>query len=383
MSAGADLRLYGGQAAARRVDQERRVPTREKAARTALWPPCRGLPALPGGLADGRKKGEGPNTMRATCWRLVLATCALGHVGADVNTDWRDGMAPKLDGPYCGQDNCYELLGVPRTAEPTEIRKAYRALAKEAHPDKNPNADRAQFQRIAAAYEVLMSESSRRAYDWGLDNPQILAFHLARYRPVRSIPNADVRLIIVLAALVVSALQWAYRTHNYARGRHLAKLQFHRRFEELYAAALAEVGVPAADAKRIVAEELEAVSKEEAKRAGKASAAKAAKKGAASAAAADAAKPPAASELSAPAAAALGTAEERLFLETGLCNLYTKPELSETFAVQLALSPVTLARWLAWYVRWLVMVRATPRCARRGAARARPLPLRCSRVRIV
>lgn len=291
---------------------------------------------------------------RAAARALALCAALAARAGADVNTDWREGMAPKLEGPYCGRANCYELLGVPRSAESAEIRKAYRALAKEAHPDKNPSADRAQFQRIASAYEVLMSEGSRRAYDWGLDNPQLLAFHLAQFRPIRQLPNADVRLILLLGVLVLSALQWTYRTHNYARGRLLAKLQLRRRFEELFAAALAEAGLPPAEAKAALAEQLEQLAKEEGARSGKAASPKPAKKVAAAVKAAAAAKPPAAP----PAVVrALASAEERLLVESGLCGVYLKPALLDMPIVQLALAPLTLARWLAWYVRWLVMVR--------------------------
>ncbi|KAG8460932.1 hypothetical protein KFE25_010683 [Diacronema lutheri] len=291
---------------------------------------------------------------RATCAACAVL-CALALVRADVNTEWREGMAPKLDGPYCGQANCYTLLGVPRTAEPAEIRKAYRALAKEAHPDKNPNADRAKFQQIAAAYEVLMGEGSRRAYDWGLENPQLLARHLAQFRPIRSIPNADVRLIIVLALVVVSALQWQYRKHNYARGQLVLRVAHGRRFEALATDALAKAGVPPADAKRLVAAELDAAAAHvEAKKGGRSggAAAKATKKGTASAAAAAAAPDGAAR---APEVAdALDRVDLQLLVETGLVSRFTKPEVADLVVVQALCAPLTIARWLAWYVRWLV-----------------------------
>jgi len=61
----------------------------------------------------------------------------------------------------------YKILGISKTASLHEIKKAYRRLAKELHPDKNqgdPDASR-KFQDIGAAYEVLSDEEKRKKYD--------------------------------------------------------------------------------------------------------------------------------------------------------------------------------------------------------------------------
>ena len=65
-------------------------------------------------------------------------------------------------------DDYYEILGVSRSASASDIKKAYRELAKKYHPDRNPN-DRAQaeakFKKINEAYEVLSNPNKRTQYD--------------------------------------------------------------------------------------------------------------------------------------------------------------------------------------------------------------------------
>jgi molecular chaperone DnaJ len=58
----------------------------------------------------------------------------------------------------------YKVLGVPETATDKEIRRAYRKLAKEHHPDSNPGHEE-RFKEISAAYDVLSDDEKRKAYD--------------------------------------------------------------------------------------------------------------------------------------------------------------------------------------------------------------------------
>src|SRR6185436_4558444 len=70
----------------------------------------------------------------------------------------------------------YDVLGVPRSASEKEIRQAYRKLARQYHPDLNPNDKQAEakFKEIGPAYEVLSDADKRKAYDrWGHDFEKI------------------------------------------------------------------------------------------------------------------------------------------------------------------------------------------------------------------
>lgn len=63
--------------------------------------------------------------------------------------------------------NYYELLGVSRDASETEIKQAYRKLAKKYHPDTNQGSEEAtrKFKLIHEAYNTLRDEALRQAYD--------------------------------------------------------------------------------------------------------------------------------------------------------------------------------------------------------------------------
>jgi len=64
-------------------------------------------------------------------------------------------------------NNLYETLGIDKTATQEEIKKAYRKLSLELHPDRNNGSDESteKFKKISNAYETLGDEDKRKMYD--------------------------------------------------------------------------------------------------------------------------------------------------------------------------------------------------------------------------
>jgi molecular chaperone DnaJ len=78
-----------------------------------------------------------------------------------------DAAGPAMGGPRLMKRDYYEVLGVPRDAELQQIKKAYRKLARQHHPDvacDSPDSEE-KFKEATEAYEVLCDSEKRNLYD--------------------------------------------------------------------------------------------------------------------------------------------------------------------------------------------------------------------------
>ena len=72
--------------------------------------------------------------------------------------------------------DCYEVLGVSKNASDSDLKKAYRVLAKKYHPDANPGDKEAEakFKEASEAYAILSDPEKKRKYDqfgWAAFDP--------------------------------------------------------------------------------------------------------------------------------------------------------------------------------------------------------------------
>lgn len=82
----------------------------------------------------------------------------------------------------------YRVLGVARDATAAEIRRAYRRLAREHHPDLNPHPDgQHRFARLAHAYEILHDPVQRAHYDTALVRATAAPPQTTVHRPTWSV----------------------------------------------------------------------------------------------------------------------------------------------------------------------------------------------------
>ena len=137
----------------------------------------------------------------------------------DSEKEERSGPPPYQD-LYCGDLNCYDLLEVTRDSDTKQITKAYRRLALKWHPDRYPDQSKkaeaqAMFLRIAAGYEVLKDEESRKDYDYMLDHPEETYGNYYRYYARRLAPQIDIRLVVVSLITLLSVVQYYSAWYNH------------------------------------------------------------------------------------------------------------------------------------------------------------------------
>ncbi|XP_018425455.1 PREDICTED: dnaJ homolog subfamily C member 25 [Nanorana parkeri] len=143
----------------------------------------------------------GPSMSPRLLFLLLSLSCLAGQAAA------------LIEGLYCGQQVCYDVLGVNREASRADIARAYRQLARKYHPDRyrsNEDKENAhnQFLLVATAYETLKDEETRKDYDYMLDHPEEYYSHYYHYYSRRLAPKVDVRIVILVTVCVISLFQF-------------------------------------------------------------------------------------------------------------------------------------------------------------------------------
>ena len=118
---------------------------------------------------------------------------------------------------FCGKDNCYELLGVKRSATKAEIRRAYRKLSTEKHPDKRKGEEGAleEFRKIGSAYEALTDDGKRAKYNDFLDNPTKYIDFLIENSTEVYAPKSNVLIVITGVIGFATLMHWLHLNTSY------------------------------------------------------------------------------------------------------------------------------------------------------------------------
>jgi DnaJ family protein C protein 25 len=121
---------------------------------------------------------------------------------------------------FCGSLNCYEILGLNRTASTKDIKKAYRRLSLTQHPDKSndPNATE-NFRLISKAYEVLDKNESKSNFDYYLDHPRDY-FKVSGFHYMKNLPKSNVWLVLLV---VFGLFSWFLHVVQYQKYEKVVK----------------------------------------------------------------------------------------------------------------------------------------------------------------
>jgi len=215
---------------------------------------------------------------------------------------------------YCGDMNCYEVLGLDREAARKDVAKAYRKLAGRWHPDmfrtpEEKEEAEQKFMQVATAYETLREEESRADYDYMLDHPEEMWRNMYRYYR-RKGPKVDVRLVLAVTVTLISAGQYYFAWNNYNEAiKCLAAIPKYR----IQATEVAKAdGLLKRDKKAERGRSREEVKEAE-------------------------------------ETVIRGIIADKMDIKGG----YAKPHWTDVLWVQLVLLPLTMYRWTKFYVVWL------------------------------
>merc|ERR1712112_451733 len=215
---------------------------------------------------------------------------------------------------YCGDMNCYQVLGVERDSPKKDISKAYRKLAGKWHPDmfrtpEEKELAEKKFMQIATAYETLREDESRADYDYMLDHPEEMWRNMYRYYR-RKGPKVDVRLVIAVTVTLISAGQYYFAWNNYNEAiKCLSMIPKYR----IQASTIAkEEGLLKRDKKADRFKSKEEIKEEEEN-------------------------------------VIRGIIADKMDIKGG----YAKPHWTDVLWIQLIILPLTVYRWTKFYILWL------------------------------
>jgi curved DNA-binding protein CbpA len=120
-----------------------------------------------------------------TTTRVTARKATTPNIAADVSTNMSRRLAPS--------PSLYEVLGVPATADAEAIKQSFKNLAKQYHPDVNPDPGAAeQFRVINEAYQTLSDDAKRRLYDVRISVGSIPGFDDLKRAGSRAVPREQV-----------------------------------------------------------------------------------------------------------------------------------------------------------------------------------------------
>lgn len=154
--------------------------------------------------------------------------CAWAALPTGVRGAGRRAQKGELD-LYCRAKNCYDVLGVEPEATLAEIKRAFRSISKEHHPDSRKATAKSPgiFREAANAYEVLTDDDARKNYDYYLAHPHEHASNQFRYYQFRAkvIPGGS-WTILTLLLLVLTTIQ-----HVSAKTRYGMAVKYWKRMD--------------------------------------------------------------------------------------------------------------------------------------------------------
>ena len=162
-------------------------------------------------------RGGAGHCLRAFVLASFLAALTLPSFALSESSEYGYYDRSRLaDDMYCGKQICYDVLGVSKTASIGAIKKAYRSLSREYHPDVSDLPEQeatAKFRQIAAAYEAL--SETRAAYDDYLAHPERAIYNRYAFYKAKYAPQTNPAYVIIGFIAAVSLFHYYSRLNRY------------------------------------------------------------------------------------------------------------------------------------------------------------------------